>query len=240
MSLKHRLRRFASRFGVQLSRTGLIQTRQRARALEALGIDLVFDVGANTGQYAQELRGVGYRGRILSFEPGQAAYRDLVKAAAGDAAWDCVALGMAAEAGTMTLNIAGNSQSSSVLPMLAAHERADPSSRVVAQEEITLITLAEALDRFQGAAKRVWLKLDVQGLEADILDGGADRLDALTAIQLEVSYLPLYEGEVPMEVLIASLRQHGFVPFSLNQTFGDADGWRALQADILFYRPDTA
>lgn len=48
-----------------------------AEVLLRLEIDCVFDVGANCGQYGQNLREIGYRGTILSFEPGLLAFRDL-------------------------------------------------------------------------------------------------------------------------------------------------------------------
>ena len=40
------------------------------RVLERFSVDCVFDVGANDGQYATQLRKkVGYKGLIISFEP---------------------------------------------------------------------------------------------------------------------------------------------------------------------------
>lgn len=42
-----------------------------ARMLNQRGINLVFDVGANTGQYTTCLREHAYHGRIVFFEPSR-------------------------------------------------------------------------------------------------------------------------------------------------------------------------
>ena len=46
--------------------------------LAAHNVNLVFDVGANTGQFAKAIRGDGFNGRIVSFEPLIAAHEQLV------------------------------------------------------------------------------------------------------------------------------------------------------------------
>ena len=51
-------------------------------------IDVVLDVGANTGQFAQALRAQGYHGHIVSFEPLSDAHAALVAAADSDPLWD--------------------------------------------------------------------------------------------------------------------------------------------------------
>ena len=48
-------------------------------------VDLVIDVGANTGSYGIALRDCGYSGLIISFEPIQGAYDKLLENANGDA-----------------------------------------------------------------------------------------------------------------------------------------------------------
>lgn len=85
-------------------------------------IDMVFDVGANIGQFASSIRNAGYAGKIISFEPLSLAHANLKIASTGDAMWDIhsrCALG--AKNGEIEINIAGNSESSSVLPILNSH-----------------------------------------------------------------------------------------------------------------------
>ena len=65
-------------------------TSQLARLMAALrhfNIDLVIDIGANEGQFANELRAGGYSGRIVSFEPLSSAHSRLLQVSSGDTAW---------------------------------------------------------------------------------------------------------------------------------------------------------
>src|SRR5476649_785985 len=55
--------------------------------MDALGIDLVLDIGANEGQFGQQLRRCGYGGRIVSFEPVEDVHATLSAAASGDRLW---------------------------------------------------------------------------------------------------------------------------------------------------------
>lgn len=55
--------------------------------MEQFGIDLVFDIGANTGQFASELRLIGYKGRMVSFEPLSVAHRELMQKPNRDSQW---------------------------------------------------------------------------------------------------------------------------------------------------------
>lgn len=60
---------------------------QLLKALNRFDIDLVLDVGANVGQFASELRSVGYKGNLVSFEPLSAAHMALSEAASRDSRW---------------------------------------------------------------------------------------------------------------------------------------------------------
>src|ERR1700749_3400301 len=47
---------------------------RRIKLLEHYNIDLVFDIGANKGQYATGIIDAGYKNKIVSFEPLTSAY----------------------------------------------------------------------------------------------------------------------------------------------------------------------
>lgn len=82
--IKDVIRRSVRAMGFELRRR-TIQTSvdlQLEAILQAAKIDTVIDVGANEGQFATALRGSGYQGRIISFEPLSAAHARLVRASA--------------------------------------------------------------------------------------------------------------------------------------------------------------
>jgi FkbM family methyltransferase len=111
-------------------------------ALKAHGIDLVLDVGANTGQFASSLRAIGYNGRIVSFEPLSSAHARLSAAAKGASTWivhERCAIGD--RDGETEINVAGNSVSSSVLAMTDKHATAAPGSAYVGRESVQMVRL---------------------------------------------------------------------------------------------------
>ena len=208
---------------------------RRMQLIRTHDIDVVLDVGANVGQWAKQLRDLGYTGWIVSFEPLASAYKELAAAAAGDDYWRTVHMGLGPVAGPATINIAGNSQSSSLLPMLEVHEQVAPESKFVGTEEVMLLTLATALAD-HGIGARPYLKIDAQGYEKQILESGGDALAKVAGVQLEMSLVPLYEGEAVMTEMIEYLRTLGFTLMSLEPGYADPKTGRLLQVDGVFFR----
>ena len=129
------------RTGFELRRFSVEQS-ENARfisMLRANNVNLIFDVGANTGQFGVLMREIGFDGKILSFEPLSEARESLLKISRNDSMWQ-VALQSAIgeENGEIEINIAGNSQSSSVLDMLDTHVRAAPDSKYIGKEKVAL------------------------------------------------------------------------------------------------------
>lgn len=210
---------------------------RRMRLFEGHGVDLLFDIGANVGQYATEMRDLGYRGWIVSYEPLASAFCELDGAAAREAMWKTVHRGLGSHAGPAVLHVAGNSQSSSLLPMLNLHVRSAPESAVIGTETVTIETLAMALDEHAALGKRPFVKIDAQGYERKILESGGAALERVSGLQLEMSLVPLYEGESLMTEIIGYVESLGFVPMSLEPGYTDPGTGRLLQVDGVFFRP---
>jgi FkbM family methyltransferase len=208
-----------------------------ARLLAHHAIDLVLDVGANAGQYALELRGIGYRGAIVSFEPVAQAHAALARAAQSDPQWIVAPrLAIGDRAGEIELNVAENIVSSSVLAPSALSLAAAPASRASRVERAPMERLDEAAWPYLGLARRIYLKIDVQGYEPRVLEGARDILEHIHGIQLEMSLVPLYEGQALLWEVNRSLEGMGFCAHALMPGFSDPASGRLLQLDGVYFR----
>lgn len=205
---------------------------------KARSIDLILDVGANAGQFAAELRASGYKGRIVSFEPLTHAYEKLVRSSHNDDGWIVhrrCAIG--SEPGSVEINVAANSVSSSILPMLEAHRSAAPASAYCGKETVPVETIDAVAPTYLHDARSVMLKIDTQGYEWQVLDGAVATLPRITAVLIEMSLVPLYEGQHLWLEIIARLEAMGFKTWSLQPGFVDPSTGRTLQVDGMFCRP---
>ena len=210
---------------------------RRKQLLESYAIDTVLDIGANTGQFARQLRDyLGYAGRILSFEPLSTAFRALKAGAEGDPAWQVFnfALGDAAE--KREINVAGNSYSSSLLGMLPAHLQSAPDSRTVGKETIEIRTLDSLFGELCKAARNLYMKIDTQGYESKVLKGAENSLARIDTVQVEMSLVPLYEGELLLNEMCALLSGRGYTLVALENGFSDPASGQLLQVDGIFHR----
>ena len=199
--------------------------------------DVVFDVGGNVGQFGGVLRKeMGYKKKIVSFEPMATAFEKLNRRANADPNWTAWHCGLGNSSGSNTINVAGNSASSSLYDMLPRHSNAAPSSVMVDQEAIDVKRLDDIFNEIAQPSDKILLKIDTQGYEAEVLAGAAESLKHITALQLELSLSPLYDGAPLLEDLIAQARQHGFTPYWFLHGFRDPKTLQLLQIDGLFVR----
>jgi len=216
-----------------------LSLERRIKTLNAFGINTLFDIGANSGQYAKEMRKLGYAGKIISFEPLETAYAALAQSASEDENWDAKNFALGHEDTKSVINIAGNSWSSSILTMLPKHEENAPESKYVGQQEIEVKTLDSIYNSLVTPGSKVMLKIDTQGFEKNVIDGGVNSLKDVIIIQLEMSLVPLYSDEMLFMDMINYLDERGFMLFSIEEGFASPETGQLLQADGIFVRKDA-
>jgi FkbM family methyltransferase len=208
---------------------------KRAALLRLTGSEVVLDVGANSGQYGKEVRARGFRGRIISFEPLPDAFAILRETARRDPLWEVRQLGLGATDGSGMLNVAGNSVSSSFLPMTRRHMEAAPMSSYTHAIEARVARL-DSLESEVLSSPRTHLKLDVQGYEMEVLGGSVSSLSKVATVEVEVAFEPLYEGQPSMAEILRYLDEHGFQLVWLERSLLEPRTGFALQGDALFRR----
>lgn len=209
---------------------------RRIKLMESHEIGLVLDVGANTGQYAKILRKAGYRGDIVSFEPLSGAFSRLQRSAARDRRWQAVRLALGDRDGETTIHISGDSQASSLRKMLPLHEDIAPYFSSVGQEQVTLRRLDAVWGEYASGKVKVFLKIDTQGFEKQVLSGASRSLRKIQGVQLELSIAPLYQGSQLLPEMLRFMSRQGFTLMSLEYGFCHPETGQMLQVDGIFFR----
>jgi FkbM family methyltransferase len=232
---------FFQRFGILVRKynAGTSESLRRVKLLEKHNVDMLLDVGANTGQYAQSLFDNGYKGRVVSFEPLSSAHTLLTKRASGNKQWKVAQrCAVGAENTTTTIHISENSVSSSLLTMLDSHIEGARESKIIGSEEVPVRTLDSMTELYRPGSNNIFLKIDVQGYEQPVLKGAQKLFPTLRGIEIEMSIVPLYENQQWLfEQIIRDMNAAGFQLMSLSPAFTDLKTGQQLQLNGIFMKP---
>lgn len=197
--------------------------RHLSHIFTTLGVDLVLDVGANQGQYRDFLRNeVEYRGVIASFEPIPELYQALVARSKSDPAWHVENVALGGAAGQLSFNVMNTTEFSSFLtPNHEQTTRFAESNAVARTIKVEVETLNRVLPilRARHRPRGIYLKVDTQGYDRQVIEGGSDVLDDFVALQTEMSVTQIYDGMTDYRDMLGFLQGRGFSPsgfFPLN------------------------
>ena len=235
--MKKLLKTIAQRFGYDIMHlpTDPI-TRQWVDLLNTNQINLIFDVGANIGQFGQRVRAVGYAGDIVSFEPVAATYQQLQVTVASDTHWKAVHSAMGNYDGSAEINVSSNSYSSSVLNMLPVHIESAPDAAYTRQEAIRVQKIDSIIDQYYSPGKNLYVKIDTQGFERQVFEGSLQSLTKIKGFQLELSLQPMYEGETLMEEMVHLLRMEGYKLKLIDSGHRNYETGELLQVEGYFFK----
>ena len=235
------IRKTARTLGIEIVRyrPSISSAAQLNKVLEDTDINVIFDVGANEGQFARGVREYGYRGRTVSFEPLTSVRQKLLMLAERDKNWavhEQCAIGD--QDGEININVAGNSVSSSVLEMLESHSIAAVGSAYVSSERVAMARLDSFARDYLDPDSRLFIKIDTQGYEWQVLDGAQETLKQARGVLCELSLVPLYEGQHLWREIVDRLDAEGFMLWALQKGFTDPRTGQSLQMDGIFLRRD--
>ena len=212
-------------------------SQEVARLLRATEANVVLDVGANAGQFALGLREIGYRGRIVSFEPVAGPFAQLEKAAADDELWTVHQYALGEEDGTAEIQQVPGTMSS----LLPASEfgkqwsdrlqRPRPETIQVRRLDSLIDEVTEGLDPL-----RAYLKMDTQGFDLRVFAGAGEVLDRVVALQSEVACVPIYDGMSRLPEQWAAYEAAGFEAVGVYPVTRDAPTLRAIELDLVMVR----
>ncbi|MDB5437510.1 MAG: methyltransferase FkbM family [Phenylobacterium sp.] len=210
---------------------------------DRFGVDAVFDVGANEGQYATQLRrDVGFKGAIISFEPIPEVAERLRASAEADPLWFVAPLALDREGGPATFNVMTASTFSSLnRPTADQPEIYEGQNTVARQIQVMRSTVAAELPKWreQLGFSRPFLKMDTQGSDLAVVEGAGDAIQSFVGLQSELAVRHLYEGTRGFAEVLDVYANLGFrlsalVPCSRGH-FPDL-----MEIDCIMYRADAA
>lgn len=237
--MKKTLLKFLRKMGIQITRYPDYDYARRMKMVNYYNIDTLLDIGANTGQYAMKMRELGYKNRIISFEPLNGAFMVLKENSLKDDNWIVNNYALGDQNCKTFINVAGNSFSSSILNMLPNHIKYAPNSKYVSQQEIDIKKLDTIFNNFCNKKEKVMLKIDTQGYEKNVINGAIESLKTIKIVQLEMSIVQLYENEILFIEMIEYLKKLGFMLFSLENGFSNPATGQLLQVDGIFVNNDS-
>ncbi|GAB3316783.1 class I SAM-dependent methyltransferase [Haliea atlantica] len=208
---------------------------QILKSIERAGAKHVLDIGANAGQFAKGLFSAGYRGDVVSFEPLSSAHRMLIQNAKKVPSWTVhprTAIGNSE--GKIDINISGNSESSSILPMLRLHSDASQGSSYTDTEVTQITKLDNVAPQYLKHGVDYFLKIDTQGFEWEVLEGGPETVRHAAGIICEASVAPLYAGAPHWMRMLNRIERSGFTLWALQPNFIDLRTGQTLQMDLVF------
>jgi FkbM family methyltransferase len=196
-------------------------------------ISYTIDIGANVGQFGIDIRRHGFSGQIISFEPVKEAYEKLANTITKHKPWRAFQIGIGSAESSQIIYVSGNDGlSSSLLAMGKVHLNNFPKSVIVSSQKVSVSTLDNQLEVLGIDPGNILLKLDVQGFEAEVLKGAAKSLPKIPLCFLEVSIVPLYDGEITLLPILNLLSESGHEVIDVFRGIKTKKG-QLLQLDIL-------
>jgi FkbM family methyltransferase len=198
-------------------------------------INTVLDIGANVGQFAHEIRGTLPHAQIISFEPIKECFDKLMSSFANDTHFQAFNIAIGAEAGSLSMNKSSYTPSSSLLPMADIHKQLFPHTKEHTVENVAIKRLDDLL-RDMKLEDEILIKIDVQGYEGKVIEGGQEIFKRTRAAIIENSFSAFYDGQPLFNDIYAKMLALGFSYRGNLHQKKDVETGEILFEDSIFVR----
>jgi FkbM family methyltransferase len=200
-------------------------------------VKTVIDIGANVGEFTTIFAEVFPDARIYAFEPLPDCFAQLSKVARryqGRVKEFDIALG--AQQGSFEFHRSAWAPASSFREMNKLHKLNYPHSAGSKTVKVNLETLDKIFSNID-LKKNVFIKMDVQGFEDEVIKGGYDVINRAQILVIECSLQQTYVDEPMFDGIYQLLHPMGFeYRGALKQSIRN-DDQSFLQADCIFIKP---
>jgi FkbM family methyltransferase len=233
MVAKASLRRLLASLGYELRHFS--RPYSVAAFVRSMGVDLIVYAGANRGQFGNLMRAGGYRGLIVSFEPVPEVCAELRRIAGGDERWVVRECALGQDPGRRKLGVSRDSVFSSFKKLAPASDVFGNSPQIIAEHWVAVSTVDKEVLEFPG--EMIFLKLDTQGFDREVLAGAHGTLVRTVGIQIELSSTPLYDDSWAIPEALEFLSRLGFGLCQVHPVnFTSNDGITGLEFDFILRR----
>ena len=190
------------------------------------------DIGTNKGQFSLMIKELNKNIKIYGFEPlpePSKVYNKIFKSNP-DVKLFNVAIGPISK--TTDMHVSKKEDSSSILPIGKRQEKIFKGTGESHLKEVLIAPLDSFIDE-DDLIQPVFLKVDVQGFELEVLKGCSKYINKIKYIYVECSFIELYDNQALAHEIIEYLVNFSFNLIGVYNMYYDKKGI-AIQADFLF------
>jgi FkbM family methyltransferase len=200
-----------------------------------LNIDTVLDIGGNIGQFSKTMRFLLPNANIYAFEPLPDCFEKIEKLMQNDAKFKAYNIGLGNTDDELIMQKSSYAPSSSFLKMSDKHKEAFPQTAGHSEVKVKVRRLDDvAKDLALGNV--MLIKVDVQGYEALVLQGGLDTFARAKVLIMELSFQELYEKQPLFNDIYVELSKLGFKFMGTTAQMPDPKNGQFMDADCIFIR----
>jgi FkbM family methyltransferase len=238
--LKKLIHRLLNRLGYRvynIAKEAKYQKIQKWNFLTRIQVQTIIDIGANEGQFANEISNIFPLAEIYSFEPLADCYEKLVSNFRDNKRVHTYNFALGEQDGEITFSRSSATASSSILRMGNLHKKLYPHTATLIEEKVKIKRLDDVLADLD-LGDYMLLKIDVQGAEDKVIKGGPEVFKKASIVVTEVSYATLYEGQPLFRDIFALLEGFGFTYIGNMEQFENPLSGAPLFADAVFVKKE--